>query len=54
MALAETHDSAMSTPSDSRQAIDMPPALRAHMLANMREHLVALGEIQAALAADKF
>lgn len=53
-AVAETHDHSMPAPGDAREAVAMPPELRAHMLANMREHLVALGEIQAALAADKF
>jgi len=53
-ALAEPSDHAMHTPSDARQAINPPPELRTHMLANMREHLVALGEIQAALAAGQF
>lgn len=39
---------------DTRQAIEMPAPMREHMLANMRDHLAAMGEIQAALAAGKF
>jgi len=39
---------------DTRQAIEMPAPMREHMLANMRDHLAALGEIQAALAKGKF
>lgn len=35
---------------DSRQLVKMPPPMQEHMLTNMRDHLVALGEIQAALA----
>jgi len=54
MACAETHDPATHAPGDARQAIDLPPELRAHMLANMREHLIAMGEIQAALAKGNF
>lgn len=54
VALAETHDHATHTPGDARQAVHMPQELRAHMLANMRDHLVALGEIQAALASGWF
>lgn len=45
---------AMNAMNDGRQRVEMPPALRAHMLANMRLHLVALGEIQTALAAGHF
>ena len=35
---------------DGRQAVDLPAPMRAHMLANMRDHLLALQEIQQALA----
>lgn len=35
---------------DTRVAVELPPPMRVHMLANMRDHLVALHEIQAALA----
>ncbi len=34
---------------DARQAIDFPEPLRTHTLANMRDHLAALQEIQQAL-----
>lgn len=53
-ARAEPPEHARYAPGDAPQAIDLPPELRAHMLANMRAHLVALGEIQAALAAGNF
>ena len=53
-ARAETGDPAMHSSANTRQVISMPPAMRAHMLGNMRTHLVALGEIQAALAAGKY
>ena len=39
---------------DPRQLVEMPAPMQEHMLANMRDHLVAMGEIQAALAAGKF
>lgn len=39
---------------DQRQRVDIPSPMQEHMLANMRDHLVALGEIQSALAAGKF
>jgi hypothetical protein len=38
---------------DTRVAIELPPPMRAHMLANMRDHLAALHEIQAALSRDE-
>ena len=34
---------------DSRQKVDLPEMMREHMLANMRDHLQALTDIQAAL-----
>lgn len=37
---------------DARVAVDMPPMLRAHMLANMRDHMAAVQEILDALARD--
>lgn len=38
---------------DQRQFVRFPDALRDHTLANMRDHLLALQEIQAALASGK-
>jgi hypothetical protein len=39
---------------DTRVAIDMPEMMRTHMLANMRDHLTAIQEIQNHLAAGEF
>jgi hypothetical protein len=39
---------------DHRVAVDMPPMMRSHMLANMRDHLLALQEIQSRLAAGEY
>jgi hypothetical protein len=39
---------------DSRQPVSMPAMMQDHMRANMRDHLLALGEIQAALAAGQY
>ena len=39
---------------DTRQPIEMPAPMRAHMLANMRDHLTALAEIQTELANGKY
>lgn len=39
---------------DHRVAVAFPADLRTHTLANMRDHLLALQEIQAALASGKF
>lgn len=35
---------------DNRELVKLPPMMQEHMLANMRDHLVALNEIFAALA----
>jgi cytochrome c556 len=43
-----------ATATDARQRIDMPDMMREHMLGNMRDHLRALQEIQAALATNDF
>jgi cytochrome c556 len=39
---------------DSRVAVDMPAMMRTHMLANMRDHLLSLQEIQSHLAAGEY
>ncbi len=39
---------------DTRVAVDMPAMMRTHMLANMRDHLTAIQEIQASLAAGEY
>ena len=39
---------------DARQKIEMPPMMQEHMLGNMRDHLRALREIEAALAKKDF
>lgn len=45
---------AKAAPKDARQAVHFPKALREHTLANMRDHLLALQEIQAALAQQEY
>ncbi|HSJ80585.1 MAG TPA: hypothetical protein VK910_05155 [Thiobacillus sp.] len=39
---------------DSRVAVDMPSMMRSHMLANMRDHLTAIQEIQSRLADGEY
>lgn len=39
---------------DGRIAVEMPDMMRTHMLANMRDHLLAIQEIQNSLAAGKY
>lgn len=48
------HHHAMGMTTDPRQLVDFPPPMRAHTLANMRDHLLTVSEIQAALAAGRF
>jgi len=51
---AHQHMQAHATPPDQRQAVRFPEPLRSHTLANMRDHLLALGEIQEALSRADF
>jgi hypothetical protein len=39
---------------DVRQAVDLPPMMQQHMMGNMRDHLAAISEIQAALGQGQF
>jgi hypothetical protein len=48
-----SHHDNMSRGTDQRQLVPFPDALREHTLANMRDHLLALQEIQEALAGGK-
>jgi len=41
-----------SAHADGRQLVDMPAMMQEHMLANMRDHLAALDEINRAIAED--
>lgn len=42
-----------SAAQDTRKLVRLPAQMRTHMLANMRDHLIALHEMQAAIAAGK-
>ena len=50
------HDaqSAHAMAEDHRTPVKFPPQLRAHTLINMRDHLLALAQIQDALAAGAY
>lgn len=39
---------------DTREPVTMPPMMQEHLRANMRDHLLAVSEIQAALAAGQY
>jgi len=54
LALSLTVLLAAAHAANPRQLVKMPAPMQEHMLANMRDHLAAMGEIQAALAAGKF
>lgn len=48
---------ALATPSraeDKRQMVEMPAMMQDHMLASMRDHLVVLGDILAAVSSDRY
>jgi hypothetical protein len=46
--------SVQAAPKDTRQSVYFPKTLREHTLANMRDHLLALQEIQEALAKQEY
>jgi cytochrome c556 len=46
--------SAAAAAADTRQKVELPPMMRDHMMGNMRDHLLAVTEIQEALAAGAF
>lgn len=52
-AAADAHDHSQHSeggaPTDGRQPVDFPEPLRAHTIANMRDHLLALAQIQDAM-----
>lgn len=39
---------------DPRQAVEMPPTMKDHILGNMRDHLLSIAEIQSALATGRY
>lgn len=52
-----SHDhggAAASTPRDPRQFVEFPEAMRLHTIASMRDHLLALQEINIALSKNEF
>jgi hypothetical protein len=48
----QQHMAAMA--SDGRELVNFPPAMRAHTLANMRDHLQALSEILTAMSSAQY
>ena len=55
VSVSATHHTAHApTPSDGRIEVVFPEPMRTHTLANMRDHLAALQEIQQALAAGAY
>lgn len=48
------HAQHQEAPADERRLVDFPEPLRSRTLANMRDHLIALGEMQDALAKGQF
>jgi hypothetical protein len=43
------HHASQASATDQRMAVDFPPPMKEHILANMRDHLLAISEIQAAI-----
>ena len=51
---AQAAKAPQAMPKDTRQSVYFPKTLREHTLANMRDHLLALQEIQQALAKQEY
>lgn len=51
---AHHHPPASSGGDDARQAVAFPAMMKTHTLANMRDHLLALAQIQEALASGAY
>src|SRR5665811_1982707 len=54
MAPADAAEHSPGTMNDTRQFVKYPDPLRVHTFANMRDHLLTMGEIQEALARGSF
>jgi hypothetical protein len=54
MHMQHQHQGRGAAVTDSRTLVHFPDNLRIHTLANMRDHLLTLGEIQTALANEEF
>lgn len=48
------HTQHKTAPADNRMLVKFPEPLRSHTLANMRDHLAALGEMQDALSKGEY
>jgi hypothetical protein len=58
LAAAQMHEHSMGAPAaasgDSRQLVQFPEPMRVHTIANMRDHMLALQEIDLALSKNDF
>lgn len=53
-AFAQHQHSHDSSPIDTRVAVEYPPAMKEHTLANMRDHLLAISQIQEAIGNEQY
>ncbi len=53
-ALAFAVSATSAVEGNTRELVKLPPSMQQHMLTNMRDHLLAITEIQQALAAGEF
>ena len=54
LALACTASATSAADSDTRELVKMPAPMQQHMMTNMRDHLLAITEIQQALASGEY
>jgi hypothetical protein len=52
--LAVAHATSAMAADDARQLVKMPPPMTQHLLSNMRDHLLAITEIQRALGEGRY
>ena len=54
LAFAQHQHSHASAPTDIRVAVEYPPAMKTHTLTNMRDHLLAISQIQEAMGNELY
>jgi hypothetical protein len=54
LAAAQNDHGHRASAADTRVTVEFPPAMKEHTLANMRDHLLAISQIQEAMAASQY
>lgn len=54
LAAAQHNHGHRASATDTRVTVEFPPAMKEHTLANMRDHLLAIAQIQEAMADGQY